>query len=636
MSTILFLMTVPVLAAILMGIIRSNQGRGWIIKVTVVLLMIGVGVLATTYFTSPSQYYVLHYERINQVMLGVECLIGLYILYQAIKYKKYWVFLLDVLQLAAMIGFECYWAPKTTTVNQYLYVDKLTIIMILLVGIIGGLITLFAHSYMAAYHQHHKEIKDRRGIFFSIILLFLSAMIGLVVSNELLWIYFFWELTTLASFLLIGYTQTQEAIHNSFTALGMNLIGGVAFVGAIIYLDLNYGVTNLKALISLSPLEAGVMIPVAFLAIAGLTKSAQLPFSKWLLGAMVAPTPTSALLHSSTMVKAGVYLLIRISPLLAGTVVGNMVIWIGGFTFLWMSCIAISKSDAKKVLAYSTMANLGLIVICAGIGNNEALWAAMMLMIFHGVAKSLLFLSVGATEHMIGSRNIEDYYGLIVKLPEMALMMAIGIAGMFLAPFGMLIAKWAALKAFIDTDNMIIVVVLAYGSGATLFYWTKWLGKLVSQVPEKEHMHQSVGIGERIALISHSVLAIMLCLLFPFVSKYLVVPFLAEHFVVGDVTMISQGNYFIMTLMFGMILIVPFGMRFFGRSKEKIVPIYMAGINMGDNKHFKAAIGEPKKAYLANWYMEDYFGEKKLLPIGILGGIIILVIALGTVFGGII
>ena len=150
---------------------------------------------------------------------------------------------------------------------------------------------------------------------------------------------------------------------------------------------------------------------------------------------MVAPTPTSALLHSSTMVKAGVYLLIRLAPVLAGNISGEMVTLVGGLTFLITSFIAISQSDTKKVLAYSTMSNLGLIVACAGIGTYESIWAAILLLIFHSVSKSLMFLSVGAIEHIIGSRDIEDMHGLIIRLPEMTLIMVIGIAGMFLAPF---------------------------------------------------------------------------------------------------------------------------------------------------------------------------------------------------------
>lgn len=285
---------------------------------------------------------------------------------------------------------------------------------------------------------------------------------GLIFSSNLIWIYFFWEITSICSFLLIGYNQTDEAMENSFKALWMNLLGGLGFAVAIAYAAISLQVINIQDLVALavsSDAKAGLaLIPVVFLAFAGLTKSAQLPFSGWLLGAMVAPTPTSALLHSATMVKAGVYLLIRLAPAMEGNLAGTMVTTIGGFTFLVTSMLAISQDDGKKVLAYSTISNLGLITACAGVGMHEAVWAAILLMMFHAVSKSLMFLSVGAVENCTGSRNIEDMHGLIVKLPGLAYVMIIGIAGMFLAPFGMLISKWAALKAYVDSGSILLVI----------------------------------------------------------------------------------------------------------------------------------------------------------------------------------
>ena len=160
------------------------------------------------------------------------------------------------------------------------------------------------------------------------------------------------------------------------------------------------------------------VIPVALIAFAALTKSAQMPFSKWLLGAMVAPTPSSALLHSATMVKAGIYILFRLAPAMTNTVTGNMISFIGGFTFFVASLIAIAQSDGKKVLAFSTISNLGLMVACAGVGESETLWAGIFLMIFHAVSKSLLFQDIGATENAMHSRDIEDMHGLLYRLPR--------------------------------------------------------------------------------------------------------------------------------------------------------------------------------------------------------------------------
>lgn len=182
--------------------------------------------------------------------------------------------------------------------------------------------------------------------------------------------------------------------------------------------------------------------PLLLFSLAAFTKAAQMPFQSWLLGAMVAPTPTSALLHSSTMVKAGVFLLIKISPCLGFTIPGFLVMTVGIATFLFCALAAISQSNAKRVLAYSTISNLGLIVACAGVGTDGAIWAAIFLLIFHAVAKSLLFLCVGTAEHHIGSRNIEDMDDLFERMPRLARLMAIGIMGMFIAPFGMLVSKW--------------------------------------------------------------------------------------------------------------------------------------------------------------------------------------------------
>ena len=194
---------------------------------------------------------------------------------------------------------------------------------------------------MKGNHSHHKDAADRRPFFFSMLFLFLSAMFGLVLSQNLVWIYFFWEITSIISFLMIGYTRSEEAVHNSFTALWMNLLGGLGFAAAIEIMAHGHGTLQL-----LDVIGSGAYLPLMCLALAGLTKSAQLPFSSWLLGAMVAPTPSSALLHSATMVKAGVYLLIRISPAMSGNLVGIIVSSMGGFTFIMASMMAIAQTDA--------------------------------------------------------------------------------------------------------------------------------------------------------------------------------------------------------------------------------------------------------------------------------------------------
>ncbi len=616
MEIILFLIGFPFVAALGSALIRKQGLPRRLFVVTCCAMMIAAALLYAFrgILNDGAKSFLSSTHEVDLAILGAEIVLASLVLFFAIKYRKPLVGLLTVGQTGLMVWLELFsGAGETLAEPAHLYSDKLTIMTVLMVGIVGSLILLYAVGYMKEYHQHHPEVKDRSGFFFALLFIFMGAMFGLVFSNSLTWMYFFWEITSLCSFLLIGYTQTETALANAFRALWMNLLGGLCFAIAIVFCALQLGVSDLHSLLTAGMSGEVVMIPLVLLAVAAMTKSAQLPFSGWLLGAMVAPTPTSALLHSATMVKAGVYLLIRLSPLFDGNLAGVLVTSIGGFTFLAASALAISQSDAKKVLAYSTISNLGLIVACAGVGRHEAVWAGILLMLFHAISKSLMFLSVGAVENSLGSRNIEDMHGLIVKLPFLAFIMITGIAGMFLAPFGMLISKWAALKAFVDTDSLLLVVFVIFGSATTLFYWTKWLGKLMAVIHNSSRRHSQVGKTQWLSMIVQAFLMIALCLMFPLLSTYAVEPFLAEMFHNEIPAIISAGNLNIMLMMLVAIVILPIGVRFLTfNKKKKIVMSYMGGGNVGDDRHFTDSLGRDKEIYLSNWYMEEFFGEKKL------------------------
>jgi len=616
MTFIILLILFPILSAIVLAFLKNNLVR----NITLVFSCTVIAALAlyvsVVNFSQPGQYYLIESSVVNIGLFTAEILLSLFVIFISIKRKRVLPAFLVFIQTAAIVWYEISGDHLANTVAHHFFVDKLSMIMAIIIAFVGGLICVYSMSYMKSYHEHHKEFDDRRNLFFAVVFLFFSAMFGIVFSNDLIWILLFWEVTTVCSFLLIGYTRTPEAEKNAFTALNYNLIGSVFFVAGIIYFGTHAHVTELKDLLANASARPELAIPALFIAIAGLAKSAQMPFSKWLLGAMVAPTPSSALLHSSTMVKAGVYLVLRISPLLAGNMAGFFIVLVGGVTFLSASLIAITQSDAKKVLAYSTIANLGLIISCAGVGTYESLWAALFLIIFHAVSKSLMFLAVGSVENLMGSRDIEDMHGLIVKLPVMAIMITVGIAGMFLAPFGMLISKWAAMKAFLDSKNMIALFMLVFGSAATLFYWTKWLGKIVAIRHQSERLHVEPPLAEKVALFTLALFTVANCLLFPVVSRYVVEPFLVQMFGVSQVV-IGAGNQQIMLMLLGMILLLPVGLSFLTRG-GKLTTVYMSGVNEGDNRHFIGAGGERKTMYLSNWYMARYFGEDKLFRIATL------------------
>jgi ech hydrogenase subunit A len=576
------------------------------------MLSLGSITMLFTNFNHSIQYFNTMVPYIDRIMFFIEVLLAAYIFYTGLKHKQYIVSGLILAQFLIMAFFELKYAPAVM-VEHELFVDKLSIIMTLIIGVIGSLTCVYAIGYMKDFHAHYSNgLKDNRRFFSFLMFIFLSAMFGIVFSNNLLWLYFFWEITTLCSFLLIGYNKTEDARNSAFRALKFNLLGGLAFSIGIIYLYRFYGVVELDKAVYLGKL--GALVPAALISFAGLTKSAQMPFSSWLLGAMVAPTPVSALLHSSTMVKAGVYIILRFASALQGSVLGLMLALIGGSTFLITSLIALSQSDAKKALAYSTIANLGLIVLCAGVGTYEAMWAAILLIIFHAVTKCLLFLCVGAVEHKIHSRNIEDMSGLIISMPKISIMMQIGMVGMFLAPFGMLISKWAVLKALVDYNPLLAVFVI-FGSSAALFFWVKWLGKIITVVNKENDLEEGMSHTEMRPLYILSFLTVGLCGFFPAISAALIQPYVVEIY--GTTIAMSQGNVVIMSIMLAMVMLFPLSFINYGK-RVKVVDAYLGGANIETSTSFRGAGSSIKDMEIKNYYLEKYFGEAKLYRFGIL------------------
>lgn len=628
-----FLIVFPFVAAAILALTNNNTVRQAIVYPGCVLIIAAAVVFAVQRFIAGDTVtYLEDTAIIDKIMLVAEFLLMGLVVYLSFKYKKYYAAALSVVQTLLVAWLELF-GHKSEQHMYHILCDRLTVIMCLIIAVVGCLICVYAIGYMKDYHQHHTEYKDRRRFFFAMLFVFLGAMFGLVLSSNLIWIYFFWEITSISSFLLIGYTKTDEAVNNSFRALWMNLLGGLGFAIGIVYAALVLDITNLQQLTSSD--SALTVLPVILLAFAGLTKSAQLPFSKWLLGAMVAPTPSSALLHSATMVKAGVYLLIRLAPVMSGNVAGTMVSLIGGFTFFVTSMLAITNTDGKKVLAYSTISNLGLITACAGVGSVETVWAAIMLMIFHAVSKSLLFQAVGAIENATGSRDIEVMHGLIIRQPWLAAVMVVGIAGMYLAPFGMLVSKWAALKSFVDAGNILLILFICFGSATTLFYWTKWLCKIIACPATFKRSPNTTSANQWCSIGFHAVIMIILCIVLPFISKGIVTPYISGIFenvveVIGVTDMIIMIGILFSLFLFPMAvnMIMP-------RIDTKKTMSYMGGINTGDHIHFIDSFDNEKKLFLSNWYMVDVFGEARLWTPAIMASTACIIIFIVFAIGGV-
>ena len=621
MTLIPLLILVPAVAGLAMLLIRNDHVR----RVIVTILVLAIGAASVLLVVAPDAISftitAVSDHSINLAMNLTEAAMAIFVLYVGVHSRRPLIAVLMAVQAGLMAWFE-YGSGSHPEVSQNLLpaTDHFSVIMALINGIVGGGICLYALGYMKEYHEvAHTDVTDRRPTFFALLFVFVGAMFGLVFSNNLTWLFFFWEITTLCSYLLIGYTRTEESRRNAQRALMMNLLGGVAFAAAIVYLSRNACPLDLQGLIdsakSGGSSKALVLLPAALLCFAGITKSAQLPFSSWLLGAMVAPTPVSALLHSSTMVKAGVYLVLRMAPVITETKVGMLVALVGAVTFLVGSLAAITAADAKRVLAWSTVANLGLIVLCGGIGTYAAVWAGVLLIIFHAVAKCLLFLCVGLVEHKIHSRNIDAMSGLIVRMPAVAVMMLIGMAGMFLAPFGMLISKYAVLMAVVDAAPVLSVFIV-FGSSATLFFWVKWMGKLVEVVGTPERVRNEFTLGEGLAVGVLSLATFLACLLFPMISSHMIVPYVTGVF--GEhAASLTQGNIIIMMIMMAMVMLFPLSFIRYGRG-PRVVAAYLSGANVGDKVQFLGSGGKVENTTMNNYYMRGLLSEIWLSRCGVI------------------
>ncbi|MCZ7591605.1 MAG: proton-conducting transporter membrane subunit [Kiritimatiellae bacterium] len=625
MTLPLFLILFPLALAGVIALIGGHAPtRSATIKLGAIIVAIGPLILLAQNWRGDAVFFELRTAWANTAVLGAEITVTLALLIIGLRGKQLTITALTLIQ-ALLMGFVEFGGHGHAEVAAPLFTDSFSIIMAHIVGVVGGLIVWHAAGYMPAYHKRHGEIPDRQRGFFASIFLFLGAMFALVFANHIGWLFLAWEVTTLCSFLLIGYSGTPEARKNAFLALRLNLIGGVAFAGALLYLTRTGGSLALNEIIQSS--QAVALIPVALICFAGLTKAAQMPFSAWLLGAMVAPTPVSALLHASTMVKAGVYVFVRFAPVLQNTTVGLLFALIGATTFLLASCIAISQSNAKRVLAYSTIANLGLVVTCASVGNPQAVWAAILLIVFHAIAKALLFIAVGSTELAIGSRDIEDMEGLIARRPEIAVAILIGIAGMFLAPFGMLISKWAAIEALMNS-HPILPIAIAFGSSATLFFWAKWMGKLLSTVKQTFPPPNPVGGDEKVALFLLSALSLGLCALWPVLSGVAIKPFLLATY--GTFVEMNRGTILILSLMLLLVAALPLSLLYKGGAKLRITTPYLSGANVEDPNRFTGSIADTQPVATRGYYLAEIFAEPRLTHAGWIATLLLLA-AVGVV-----
>jgi multicomponent Na+:H+ antiporter subunit A len=340
------------------------------------------------------------------------------------------------------------WFPALD-VNFSLWIDGLSVFFALLIAGMGLLITWYSHYYL--------DPVERQGRFYAYLLCFMGAMLGLVLSANLITLFVFWELTSISSFLLIGFWQTRPAsLYGARQALLVTVLGGLALLGGLILL---YQVTGTLELSELAE-SAGVIrdsplypVILGLVLVGAGAKSAQFPLHFWLPNAMAAPTPVSAYLHSATMVKAGLFLVCRLLPVLGGTEAWMYAVTgMGAVTFFVGGALALRQHDLKALLAYSTISQLGAIMFLYGPGTAESVRAAIFHLFNHATFKGALFLLVGIIEHQVGSRDRRELTGLLPRLPVTGTLTAIAALSMAgVPPFNGFLSKELTYEALLTS-----------------------------------------------------------------------------------------------------------------------------------------------------------------------------------------
>ncbi|MFC0261084.1 hydrogen gas-evolving membrane-bound hydrogenase subunit E [Fontibacter flavus] len=306
------------------------------------------------------------------------------------------------------IPFPYEWIPSYG-IDLNFRLDGLSLLFALLITGIGTLVFFYTSYYLKGH-----TYLDR---FYGYLAMFMASMLGLVLSDNLITMFVFWELTSITSFFLIGFNNEEASSRKSaMTALGITGLGGLVLLGGLIWMGFignSFSFTELLSSPEILKEHSSYSWIIFLIFIGAFTKSAQFPFHFWLPGAMKAPTPVSTYLHSATMVKAGIYLLARFTPLLGDTLLWNgTLIVVGGITMVYAAAHSLFRTDLKSILAYSTISALGILVFLIGVGTKEALLGAVLFILTHALYKATLFLITGIIDHETGTRDVTRLAGL--------------------------------------------------------------------------------------------------------------------------------------------------------------------------------------------------------------------------------
>lgn len=465
-----------------------KRGNQWIKLVAGLLALASVG-LAVYHGVKGDQIILLQDQRAFYAVAAITLVAGLIMVICALYGRRFIGAAVGVIQFAGLVCFDWYIGRGLESVAT-LCIDWFAVLIVLLTGLMGGIICWRTGGSIT-------------------VLLSMLAVDGLAMADDLLWIYMFWTVLTVCSYHVItsdGKSAAECAVRmltvNSWS--GLSLLAGIA-VSGIVFETVDITTLNL---IDTAYADMIAMAGI-FVVFAGIIRAMQMPFQGWFTHEYKMSAGTASIIQSVTLVNSGAILVIKMSVSLGITnFAGLMAIIIGGVTFFSASLDAITELKDRKMLADSTSATMGLIILCVGIGTSESTWAAIILLVFHSVAKPLLLEGTEA-DHL-----------------KTDLVMAVIV--MMAAPFAIVLLQRESLGSIADTGNVILVMIMCFSGAIAIFYWTRWLGTLISDAVTKGI--EPIRFFEMNPSKANAWLLIIVLLGMPFLSMYIVVPYMEGVF----------------------------------------------------------------------------------------------------------
>lgn len=644
----------PIVAGLLCLLIRSPRARGGVIYLTAAVLIasglffIGQGTFPTEY--SPGVGWQLLITVLSYGVLAYFVFVAARDILQrgASRHNVLSVVLavataipLAVFQVSGM------WREASAG-SPVLYICHFSVMRVVLVSLVGALICIYSLRYMRLHEERQNRLGELMGTrqprFFFFMLVFVGAMNGVALSNNLLWLAFFWNLTVLCAYALVRHDETGEAITGAFRTLWICLIGAVGFSVATVLAW--QGPLNTVSLVALvengAAVHPGLLLTLALLCLAGFTRAAQPPFHRWgIKAALVTSAPARAMLYPFKTI--GAFIVLYLAPAFLGTHLGPFLAVFGATSAVAFALLAISQRRSESALVCSVISNLGLIILCAGIGTPLAMAAGVMLIIFLTISMVLLHLATGAIAQDLGGAGIDDMEGLARRRPLLAGITVTAMLSLLVAPFGILISKWATIHAapVMGAWSALVLVLLILSIGASTVFWAKWIGRILCECPLPNPARREAFVTQYHGILLVLVgLAVLFSLLIAPVYDAIVAPILVDAgydaslaFVTGRWFLRTAGGVFAGWPIFiavALALVLPLlAVRI---RPETGRAAYMCGENaeMGCDE-FVAIADERTELKTGGFYAESLLGEERLDRFIIPSGVVFLVILVALV-----